>query len=131
MARAFTARSAASIYEDAPLNYLIDYAFVNGVTAGSSHTLNSSAWTPTAKRFSIINIQPWAVTLHTTPFRFIWKIRSFRQWGLKRSTSLPGGSLAAGDNVLIGGFIVSGTEPKSWCFARWGHRSAASGFPMC
>ena len=28
--RISTARSAASIYEDAPYNYLIDYAFVNG-----------------------------------------------------------------------------------------------------
>ena len=41
------------------------------------------------------------------------------------------GLVSGGDNVLIGGFIVTGTEPKSWCFARWGHRSAASGFPMC
>ena len=47
------------------------------------------------------------------PSPFIWKIRSSRQWGLKCLTSLPGGSFRRGDNVLIGGFIVSGTEPKT------------------
>ena len=66
-----------------------------------------------AKGFSIINIQPSAVTLHTTPFRFIWKIRSSRQWALKRSTSLPGARFGTGDNVLIGGFIITGTDPKT------------------
>ena len=65
-----------------------------------------------AKEFSITNTQPAAVTLHTTPFRFIWKAPSFRQWDLNPSTSLPGGSFQVGDNVLIGGFIITGTEPK-------------------
>ena len=41
------------------------------------------------------------------------------------------GLVSGGDNVLIGGFIITGTDPKTWCFARWVHRSAALGFPMC
>ncbi len=103
----------SSVYEDAPYNYLIDYAFVNGWTARLPRSRNSWAWTPLARRFSTISTRPSAVRRHTTPCPFIWKIRSFRQWGLKRSTSLLGDSFRAGDNVLIGGFIVTGTDPKT------------------
>ena len=76
-------------------------------------SLNSWAWTPAAKRFSIINTRPWVVTLHTTPFRFIWKDAKFPAVGPQALNLSTRGLVGSGDNVLIGGFIVSGTAPKT------------------
>ena len=59
-----------SIYEDAPYNYLIDYAFVNG-GLGVPMFAQLLGLNAAAKRFSIINTRPWVVTLPTTPFPFI------------------------------------------------------------
>ena len=104
----------SSVYEDAPYNYLIDYAIVNGGGPPGVPTFAQLLGLDAAgERIFYYQYPTWAVTLHTTPFRFIWKVRSSRQWDLKRSTSLPGGSFRVGDNVLIGGFIITGTEPKS------------------
>ena len=118
----------SSIYEDAPHNYLIDYAF------GSWRT-NRVRSTPRPKRrwrddffLSVPDLQLSkvyrALPIHLENTKF----PTVGPQALNLSTR---GLVSSGDNVLIGGFIVSGTEPKTWCFARWGHRSAALGFPMC
>ena len=50
MNRVSTARSAEAVYEDAPYNYLVDYAFVNGGVPAFPHSRNSSAWTLPANK---------------------------------------------------------------------------------
>ena len=82
----------SSVYEDAPLNYLIDYAFVNGGLPGVPMFAELLGLDAAGETIFYYRYPTAAAALHTTPFRFIWKIPSSRQWGLKRSTSLLGGS---------------------------------------
>jgi hypothetical protein len=102
----------SSIYEDAPHNYLIDYAFVNGglplPTLAQLLGLNSAGEKifyyqyPTLSCDTAYNSIP--VHLESTKFPTVGP------QSLNLSTR---GVVSIGDNVLIGGFIVSGTEPKT------------------
>ena len=131
--KACGAHICGSVYEAAPLDYLIDFYIYrrrSRTPKPQAQLIGLNAADPDDLSLPVRDTARSAVW-PLTPFRFIWKIRSSPQWGLKRSTSLPRGLVSGGDNVLIGGFIVSGTQPKSARFGRWGHRSAASGFPVC
>jgi arylsulfate sulfotransferase len=102
-----------SIYEDAPLNYLIDYALVNGTLPPPQLTyaqlLGLDALGerifyyqyPTAGCNTAYNSIP--IHLESTKFPTV------RSQALNLSTR---GLVSVGDNVLIGGFIVTGTGPK-------------------
>ena len=102
----------SSIYEDAPNNYLIDYAFVNGGLPGPTFAqllgLNSAGQKifyyryPTFSCDTAYNSIP--VHLESTKFATVGP------QSLNLSTR---GVVSTGDNVLIGGFIVTGTEPKT------------------
>jgi len=102
----------SSIYEDAPHNYLIDYAFVNGglprPTLAQLVGLNSAGEKifyyqyPTFSCDTAYNSIP--VHLESTKFPTVGP------QSLNLSTR---GVVSIGDNVLIGGFIITGTEPKT------------------
>jgi hypothetical protein len=102
----------SSIYEDAPHNYLIDYAFVNGglpsPTLAQLLGLNSAGEKifyyqyPTFSCDTAYNSIP--VHLESTKFPMVGP------QSLNLSTR---GVVSIGDNVLIGGFVVTGTEPKT------------------
>jgi hypothetical protein len=102
----------SSVYEDAPYNYLIDYAFVNGGTRQPTFArvlgLNSDNEKtfyyqyPTASCDTAYNSIP--VHLESTKFPTVGP------QALNLSTR---GVVSVGDNVLIGGFIVTGSEPKT------------------
>ncbi len=100
----------SSVYEDAPLNYVIDYTFVNGVPGGLSQLLGLNAAGETVFRYqyptvscdSAYNSIP--VHLESTKFPTVGP------QSLNLSTR---GVVSIGDNVLIGGFIVTGSEPKT------------------
>jgi arylsulfate sulfotransferase len=103
-----------SCYEDAPFNYLIDYAFVNGggppsvptfarltgLDAGGERTFYYQY--PTQGCNTAYNSLP--IHLESTKFPAVGP------QSLNLSTR---GMVGTGDNVLIGGFIISGTDPKS------------------
>ena len=102
-----------SCYEDAPYNYLIDYAFVNGTLPGVptfAQLLGLDAGGekifyyqyPTVGCSAAYNSIP--VHLESTKFPTVGP------QALNLSTR---GLVSVGDNVLIGGFIITGTEPKS------------------
>jgi hypothetical protein len=102
----------SSIYEDAPKNYLIDYSFVNGGTTlptfarlvgldAAGETIFSYQY-PTNSCSKIYRSLP--IHLENTKFPTVGP------QALNLSTR---GLVSGGDNVLIGGFIVTGTEPKS------------------
>jgi arylsulfate sulfotransferase len=102
----------SSIYEDAPKNYLIDYSFVNGGTPlptfvhllgldAAGETIFSYRY-PTTSCGKIYRALP--IHLENTKFPTV------KSEVLNLSTR---GLVSGGDNVLIGGFIVTGTEPKS------------------
>ena len=100
-----------SVYEDAPLNYLIDYAFEspNGQNAFARLLgLNAAGETIFSYRYPTYSC--------TTAYRALpvhlenTKFPTVGPQALNLSTR---GLVGTGDNVLIGGFIVSGTEPKT------------------
>ena len=101
----------ASVYEDAPLNYLIDYAFespsrTKRVRAASRLKCrwgdDFSYRYPTYSCSKAYRALP--IHLENTKFPTVGP------QALNLSTR---GLVSVGDNVLIGGFIVSGTEPKT------------------
>jgi arylsulfate sulfotransferase len=101
-----------SVYEDAPLNYVIDYAFVNGTLPPPQYAqllgLDATGQEifyyqyPTTGCNTAYNSIP--IHLESTKFPTVGP------QALNLSTR---GLVSGGDNVLIDGFIVSGTEPKT------------------
>jgi len=116
-----------SIYEDAPLNYLIDYAFVNGTTA-----------LPTFAQLLGLNAAGEKIFYYqyptfscTTAYRAIpihlenTKFPTVGPQALNLSTR---GVVSVGDGALIGGFIVTGTDPKTMVLRALG--PSLSGFGL-
>jgi arylsulfate sulfotransferase len=101
----------SSVYEDAPFNYLIDYAFVGGFTSPTPYAqllgLNAAGDTIFYYQY-VTNLCDTAynsLPIHLENSNFpIVTARS-----LNISTR---GNIGPGDDALIGGFIVTGTEPK-------------------
>jgi hypothetical protein len=102
-----------SIYEDAPKNYLIDYSFLNGGLPGVSTFaqllgLNAAGETifsyryPTNSCGKIYRALP--IHLESTKFPTV---------GPQPLNLSTRGVVSVGDNVLIGGFIITGTDPKT------------------
>ena len=100
-----------SVYEDAPLDYLVDYALVNGgVPPTFAQLLGLDAagekifyyQYPTVSCNTAYNSIP--IHLENTKFPTV---------GPQVLNLSTRGLVGTGDNVLIGGFIVSGTEPKT------------------
>ena len=102
----------SSIYEDAPHNYLIDYAFVNGGTPRPTLAqllgLNSGGERifyyqyPTNSCDTAYN----SIPLHLESTKF----PTVGPQSLNLSTR---GVVSTGNNVLIGGFIVTGPQSKT------------------
>ena len=101
-----------SSYEDAPYNYLVDYAIVNGgipnvpmfaqllgLDAGSEKIFYHQY--PTMGCNTAYNSIP--IHLESTKFPTV---------GPQVLNLSTRGLVSGGDNVLIGGFIVTGTQPK-------------------
>jgi len=103
----------SSVYEDAPNNYLIDYAFLNGGQPGLPTFaqllgLNARGETIFSYRYPTVSCTKVyrALPIHLENTKF----PAVRPRALNLSTR---GLVSGGDNVLIGGFIVTGTNPKS------------------
>ena len=103
----------SSVYEDAPNNYLIDYAFLNGGQPGL----------PTFAQLLGLNARGETIFSYRYPTNSCTKIYRALPIHLE-NTKFPAvspralnlstrGLVSGGDNVLIGGFIVTGTNPKS------------------
>jgi arylsulfate sulfotransferase len=103
----------SSCYEDAPFNYLIDYAFVHGsfVTGiGNAQLLGLSATGekvfyyqyPTHFCDEFYNSIP--IHLENTKFPTV---------GPRVQNLSTRGTVLTGDNVLINGFIITGTDPET------------------
>ncbi len=109
-----TIRSAvcSSVYEDAPFNYLVDYGFVTetlsppqygqilGLDAGGNQVFYYQYGIPGC------NTAYNSIPLHLESTKF----PAVGPQSLNLSTR---GLVSSGDNVLIGGFVISGTDPKT------------------
>ena len=119
----------SSVYEDAPLNYLIDYAIKSPIAQRASAELRGL----NAAGETIFSYQ-YPTTGCTTAYRALpihlenTKFPTVRSQALNLSTR---GLISVGDNgdnVLIGGFIISGTQPKSMVLRALG--PSLSGFGL-
>ena len=102
-----------SVYEDAPHNYLIDYALVNGGVPGiptfaqllgldaAENTIFYYQY-PTVSCNTAYNSIP--LHLENTKFPAV---------GPRVQNLSTRGTVSTGDNVLINGFIITGTDPKT------------------
>jgi len=103
----------SSVYEDAPKNYLIDYAFLNGGQPGIPTFaqllgLNARGETIFSYRYPTIACTK---AYRTLPIHL--ENTKFPAVGPQALNLSTRGLVSAGDNVLIGGFIVTGPAPKS------------------
>jgi len=103
-----------SCYEDAPYNYLIDYAFVNG---GGPPNI------PTFARLMGLDAAGEMIFYYQYPTRGCntaynslpvhLENTKFPRVGPQALELSTRGLVSSGDNALIGGFVISGTDPKS------------------
>ena len=118
-----------SVYEDAPNNYLIDYAIVNGGLPGRPTFaqllgVDAAGNVIFSYRYPAINCGTIyrALPIHLENTKF----PTVGPQVLNLSTR---GLVSGGDNVLIGGFIVTGTQPKRMVLRALGP-SLSSGFGL-
>jgi hypothetical protein len=102
-----------SVYEDAPYNYLIDYSIVNAGLPGvpvfaELLGLNAAGETIFFYRYPATNCTEIyrALPIHLENTKF----PTVGPQALNLSTR---GLVGTGDNVVIGGFIINGTDPKT------------------
>jgi hypothetical protein len=101
-----------SVYEDAPFNYLMDFTFIDGVTAHSLSQwigLNDSG--KMVFRYQYQSEPGCTVAFNAIPLHL--ENTKFPAVGPQVQNLSTRGTVSIGDNVLIGGFIVTGTEPKT------------------
>jgi arylsulfate sulfotransferase len=103
----------SSVYEDAPLNYLIDFAFANGsfqtgmgdaILIGLDAEGNKVFWYQYETLFCNTAYNSRPIHLESTKFPTV----QARVQNLSTR-----GTVMSGDNVLINGFVVSGPDPKT------------------
>jgi hypothetical protein len=103
----------SSIYEDAPLNYLIDYAFAHSsfqTGQGFAELLGLDAqgnqifWYKYPTMFCNTAYNSRIIHLENTRFPAV---------GPRVQNLSTRGTVSTGDNVLINGFIVTGPDPKT------------------
>ncbi len=116
----------SSVYEDAPSNYLVDYAFVGGFMATTPYAQILGLDAAGEKIFhyqydtvfcdTAYNSMP--IHLERTKFPIV---------GPQALNISTRGNIAPGDDVLIGGFIVTGTEAKKVALRVLGPSLSTSG----
>jgi len=116
----------SSIYEDAPLNYLIDYAFVGGFGAAANYAqllgLGAAEETVFYYQYPTVfcNTAYNSIPIHLENTKF----PTVGPQALNLSTR---GLLGLGDDSLIGGFIVTGSDAKTVVLRALGPSLGGSG----
>jgi arylsulfate sulfotransferase len=101
-----------SIYEDAPFNYVIDFTFIDGVTNNSlSQWIGLNSAGDTVFRYQYQSAPGCVVAFNAFPLHL--ENTKFPAVGPRLLNLSTRGSVASGDNVLINGFIVSGTDSET------------------
>jgi arylsulfate sulfotransferase len=101
-----------SVYEDAPLNYLVDYAFVNGTLPPPQYAQLLGLDALGEQIFYYQYLTTGCNTAYNSiPIHL--ESTKFPVVGPQALNLSVRGLVSTGDNVLIGGFIVSGTDSKT------------------
>jgi arylsulfate sulfotransferase len=97
-----------SVYEDAPLNYLIDYTFVKGASTGRlAQLIGLNPAGETIFRYQYASRSGCPVAFNSIPIHL--ENTKFPRVGPQALNLSTRGTVSSGDNVLINGFIVRGT----------------------
>ena len=117
-----------SVYEDAPFNYLINFTFVDGVTNNSlAQWIGLNDAGDTAFRYQYQSASGCVVSFNAIPLHL--ENTKFPVVGPQALNLSTRGDVLTGDGVLIGGFIVSGTEPKTVVLRALGPSLSGFGVP--
>jgi arylsulfate sulfotransferase len=101
-----------SVYEDAPFNYLVDFTFAHGVTNNSlSQWIGLNSAGEMVFRYQYESLAECNTAFNAIPVHL--ESTKFPTVGPQALNLSTRGLVSVGDNVLIGGFIVTGTEPKT------------------
>jgi Arylsulfotransferase (ASST) len=101
----------SSVYEDAPRNYLIDYAFES--PSGQNALARLLGLSAAGETIFSYRYPSYSCTKAYRAFPIHLENTKFPTVGPQPLNLSTRGVASEGDNVLIGGFIVTGTEPKS------------------
>jgi arylsulfate sulfotransferase len=118
MAQSIHCPFCSSIYEDAPYNYLIDYAFVNGGLPGRPTLaqllgLHLSPGDADGEKIFYYQYPTMGCNTAYNSIPIHLESTKFPTVGPQALNLSTRGLVSVGDNVLIGGFIITGTNPKS------------------
>jgi len=103
-----------SVYEDAPLNYLIDYAFVvNSGLPGSPTFAKLLALDASGQEIFYYRYPTVGCSTAYNAIPIHLENTKFPAVGPQALNLSSRGLVSGGDNVLIGGFIITGTDPKT------------------
>jgi hypothetical protein len=101
-----------SVYEDAPFNYLVDFTFAHGVTNESlSQWIGLNSAGEMVFRYQYQSLAGCLTAFNAIPIHL--ENTKFPTVGPQALNLSTRGAVSVGDNVLIGGFIVTGTDPKT------------------
>jgi len=120
----------SSIYEDAPYNYLINYAIVNqGLPGGLPVFAQLLGLNGAGERFFYYRYPtPDCVKIYRAlPVHL--ENTKFPAVGPRVQNLSTRGSVAGGDNVLINGFIIRGTDPRTVILRALGPSLSGFGIP--
>jgi arylsulfate sulfotransferase len=102
-----------SVYEDAPLNYLIDYAFVNSRLPGTptfAQLQGLDALGETIFRYQYPTVG-CSTAYNSIPIHL--ESTKFPAVAARVQNLSTRGTVMTGDDVLINGFIITGPDPKT------------------
>jgi hypothetical protein len=103
----------SSVYEDAPNNYLIDYAILNGGVPGLPTFAQLLGQNAASETFFSYRYPTTSCTELYRALPIHLENRNFPTVGPQALNVSTRGFVSVRDNVLIGGFIVTGTESKT------------------
>jgi arylsulfate sulfotransferase len=102
-----------SSYEDAPYNYLIDYALVNGGLPGVPTFAQLLGLDSGGEKIFYYQYPTMGCNTAYNSIPIHLESTKFPTVGPQALNLSTRGLVSVGDNVLIGGFIITGTNPKS------------------
>ena len=101
-----------SVYEDAPFNYLVDFTFAHGITNNSlSQWIGLNSAGEMVFRYQYPSLPGCNTAFNAIPVHL--ENTKFPTVGPQALNLSTRGVVSSGDSVLIGGFIVTGIEPKT------------------
>jgi len=101
-----------SVYEDGPFNYLIDFTFTTGVLDDSLlQMIGLNGPNSTAFRYQYHSVPGCLIGFNAFPIHL--ENTMFPAVGPEALNLSTRGTVSRGDNVLINGFIITGSGPKT------------------